>query len=486
MMIIRMLGCRRRTRSTTPALALFVHIIWALRKSLPNVESFGIFVTTRTIIPSQRTTAPTIGFIVPSYPLQLLVQQQQRTQQRPIPTLLDATKNSNQNNNNSSSNNNKNKGFGSNTTTKSTKKNKRKVKKTGNLPSTKATDHNIQATSSPFRSQEDNLIERLQREASKSCLGQVVAESKGNNNNKDVDPFWELMPSLIQSRFPLIQDSELQRIAGLLRYTLNPQLDKVEQELYDPALRPMHDIHAYMPNMGPTQPFYNPELLPLCQELSNEYETILQEYHALLQEMEQTGHDRFQSVTNMNYKSGWKTVVLFYNGHRIEGFPYHVCPTTTKLLESVPLAGRIAGFNRQQPQTGIPRHTDGNNLWLTCQMGLLVPEQRGKQQPQQQQQVGQDQNKNVNHHNNNDMRAYITVGNETRQWEAGQCLLYDTTFWHETFNPHPTQERVVLHIDFFNTLALTQVEIEILQYMYSLREQFMKAEGVAKVEAQIL
>jgi hypothetical protein len=33
---------------------------------------------------------------------------------------------------------------------------------------------------------------------------------------------------------------------------------------------------------------------------------------------------------------------------------------------------------------------------------------------------------------------------------------------------------------------MTQIEIEVLQYIYQLREEFMKAEGVAKVGAQIL
>jgi aspartyl/asparaginyl beta-hydroxylase (cupin superfamily) len=75
----------------------------------------------------------------------------------------------------------------------------------------------------------------------------------------------------------------------------------------------------------------------------------------------------------MNYESGWKTMVLFYNGHRIKDFPYKVCPVTNRILESVPLAGRISGFNRQEPRGGIPRHSDGNNMWLTCQMGIKVP-----------------------------------------------------------------------------------------------------------------
>ena len=65
-------------------------------------------------------------------------------------------------------------------------------------------------------------------------------------------------------------------------------------------------------------------------------------------------------------------------------------------------------------------------------------------------------------------------------------MLYDTTYEHETCNEHAEQERVVLHVDFFNTLAMTPVEIEVMQYIYSLREQFMKAEGVEKVEKGIL
>jgi len=104
-------------------------------------------------------------------------------------------------------------------------------------------------------------------------------------------------------------------------------------------------------------------------------------------------------------------------------------------------------------------HTDGNNMWLTTQMGIVVPP---------------------------DQTAHIRVAAETRHWEEGRCLLYDTTYEHETMNAHPTQERVVLHVDFFNTLAMTPTEIEIMQYIYSLREEFMKAEGVAKVGAQVL
>jgi aspartyl/asparaginyl beta-hydroxylase (cupin superfamily) len=144
----------------------------------------------------------------------------------------------------------------------------------------------------------------------------------------------------------------------MIRYAVNPGLPF--EDWVDDKYRPAEEIHAYMPQLGPTKPFHDPAALPLCKKLSENYETIKREYHALLEDMVKRGKDRFQSVTSMNYEAGWKTLVLFYNGHRIPDFPYHLCPTTTKILESVPLAGRIAGFNRQQPQSGIPLHTDGN------------------------------------------------------------------------------------------------------------------------------
>ena len=305
------------------------------------------------------------------------------------------------------------------------------------------------------KSEQELLLEQLAASAAENPIGRVVAEHAASSST-EVDPFWELMPSLISSKFPSLQNNEMERLAGFVKYALNPCEENLEQELIEDEWRTTEDIHAFMPGLGPTQPFHDPSMLELCAKMSANVDIIEKEYEALVQDHE----DKFQSVTSMNYDAGWKTLVLFYNGHRIENFPYHLCPVTTSILESVPLAGRIAGFNRQQPISGIPNHTDGNNMWLTCQMGIKVPTPSTS--------------------------ATITVGPETRHWERGQCLLYDTTYRHETFNAHPTQERIVLHVDFFNTLTMTPQEIEVLQYIYSIREQFMKAEGVAKVGAQVL
>jgi Aspartyl/Asparaginyl beta-hydroxylase len=302
------------------------------------------------------------------------------------------------------------------------------------------------------KSEQDAWLAQLEARAASTSVGKVVAEAVASGI--DVDPFWQLVPSLIESKFPKVKDSELERFAGFVRHSLDTNLP-LDADIISDQWRPHDEIHAYMPGLGPTSPFYDTSKVQLCRDLEDNYEVITQEYKALLADEK----DRFQSVTSMNYEAGWKTLVLFYNGHRIPKFPYHLCPTTTQILEKYPLAGRIAGFNRQNPSSGIPLHSDGNNMWLTTQMGIQVP---------------------------SDQSAWIRVGPEKRYWENGKCLLYDTTYEHETMNESATEERVVLHVDFFNTLAMTKTEIEIMQYIYHLREQFLKAEGVAKVGQQIL
>ena len=38
--------------------------------------------------------------------------------------------------------------------------------------------------------------------------------------------------------------------------------------------------------------------------------------------------------------------------------------------------------------------------------------------------------------------THTLTGPETRRWEDGKCMIYDTTFEHETLNESPDEERV--------------------------------------------
>lgn len=231
-----------------------------------------------------------------------------------------------------------NAGFGKEASGGSGKKAKKKKAKAARLSNTLQDKPKEKASSNkPFvKSEQDELIASLAAKASSTSIGRAVASAPVSSVG--IDPFWELMPSLISSRFPNVADRQLERVAGMVRHTLDANLPLEDSIINDPY-RPHNEIHAYMPGLGDTSPFLDPSQLALCQQLSENYDVICEEYENLLRDKK----DRFQSVTSLNYESGWKTMVLFYNGNRIKDFPYHLCPTTTKILETVPIAGRIAG-----------------------------------------------------------------------------------------------------------------------------------------------
>jgi hypothetical protein len=262
------------------------------------------------------------------------------------------------------------------------------------------------------------------------------------------DPFWQLIEPLLLSEFPA---PDVERVLGFIQHATGRK--GLPADIVEDKWRPHGDIHAFMEGI-PASPFRDTSAFPFVAELERRYDEIKAEFEALLEH----DRERFQSVTSMNYESGWKTLVLYFNGHRIEDFPYERCPVTASILDTIPIAGRIAGFNRQAPNSGIPLHSDGNNMWLTCQMGIKIPDGH---------------------------KAWIRVGPETRRWSDGKCMIYDTTFEHETFNESAEQERVVLHIDFWNFVDLTPVELTAMQRVYQLREMFLRAEGLIETGGKL-
>ncbi|GMH49033.1 hypothetical protein TrVE_jg4218 [Triparma verrucosa] len=262
--------------------------------------------------------------------------------------------------------------------------------------------------------------------------------------------FFELLPPLLSSRYPTIPS----RIPSFIHtYLLLSSLNSPEDShkllpasyTSDPR-RPTKDVHAFMPGINSPTPFLDPSLFPLVKTLEDNLETIRSEYQALRSHFSGSPSG-FKSLTSLNYDSGWSTLNLHQNSHRLPSFPYDLCPLTLSLLESFPIAGRISGFNRQLPGTGIPEHSDGNNMWLTLQMPLHT--EKGK--------------------------ARIVNGGEERVYVEGECEIYDTTYSHYTFNEGES-ERVVLHVDFWNWKEMEGEEIDVMKYVYELKEKFEGAE----------
>jgi len=126
----------------------------------------------------------------------------------------------------------------------------------------------------------------------------------------------------------------------------------------------------------------------------------------------------------LNYSPNWNAFFFYRDGRRFDD-NCRRCPITSKLLDSLPLS-RVAEhspevfFSVLKPGAYIPPHTGVINTRLVTHMPLIIPPDCG-----------------------------IRVGDETRGWKEGECIVFDDTFEHEAWN-HSDQTRVVLIFDIWN------------------------------------
>ncbi len=116
------------------------------------------------------------------------------------------------------------------------------------------------------------------------------------------------------------------------------------------------------------------------------------------------------------YGEGWSVYGLIAFGERIDA-ALRVCPRTASLLERVP-GLTTAGFSRMAPQTHIKPHVGWVHTVYRLHMGLVVPPD-----------------------------CALRVGDETRPWREGGCLIFDDTVEHEAWN-RSRETRTVLLLDF--------------------------------------
>ena len=112
-------------------------------------------------------------------------------------------------------------GFGSSSKTKSKKKGKGKLIST--LADKPKSSKSKQKGVTYVKSEQDALLQQLASTASLSPIGQAVAASP-IHGTPDADPFWELIPSLISSKFPNASAKELKRVAGFVSHALDENL----------------------------------------------------------------------------------------------------------------------------------------------------------------------------------------------------------------------------------------------------------------------
>lgn len=137
-------------------------------------------------------------------------------------------------------------------------------------------------------------------------------------------------------------------------------------------------------------------------------------------------------------RSGYWNIYSFYHRGEKNEKNCSSCPETTKIIESIPSIRTLGGliyFSALTPGTYIYPHKGPTNLRLRCHLGLDIPESCG-----------------------------IRVGDETRTWEEGKCLLFDDSFTHEAWN-NGKRTRIVLVIDIWHP-DLTDFEIQAIEGLH--------------------
>jgi len=113
------------------------------------------------------------------------------------------------------------------------------------------------------------------------------------------------------------------------------------------------------------------------------------------------------------YGVGWSVYGLVAFGTRIEG-ALSANPRTASILEQVP-GLTTAGFSRLAPGAHIRPHVGWVRSVYRLHMGLVVPPD-----------------------------CALRVGNETKPWQQGKCLIFDDTFEHEAWNRSSEWRTVLL------------------------------------------
>jgi len=150
--------------------------------------------------------------------------------------------------------------------------------------------------------------------------------------------------------------------------------------------------------------------------LESEWRTVLSEAQEL-----DVGNYLAWPEHDLYGESGWDAFGLYAFGRRMDANCAR-CPATARLVEAVPgmvTAGfsRLAGGAHIKPHRGFESYA---GHYLRCHLGLDIPPGCG-----------------------------LRVGGETREWQAGRCMVFDDSVEHEAWN-RSDEARIVLLMDFRN------------------------------------
>jgi hypothetical protein len=181
----------------------------------------------------------------------------------------------------------------------------------------------------------------------------------------------------------------------------------------------------------PSRPWHD-EPSAVRDVLEQNAEAIIAEYRGVARELET--HPDHATLTA---RGRWTGMFLYgTRGARNEAL-CRACPTTTKVLDSLPLCRSFgfAMFSGMDPRTHVSAHCGSSNLRLRYHLGIDVPEPD---------------------------RSWLRVGTETRGWRRGKGFAFDDSFQHEVEHAGDLP-RVVLVVDVWHP-ALSAEDIRVLSH----------------------
>jgi aspartyl/asparaginyl beta-hydroxylase (cupin superfamily) len=181
-----------------------------------------------------------------------------------------------------------------------------------------------------------------------------------------------------------------------------------------------------------TQAWYDASMFPIVGTLEASSETILRELAAV------HPADFHREVESIQRQGSWDVLMLYARGKRHDENCAKL-PAAARIVEEFATIRTLAGliyFSRMLPDTHIAAHRGPTNLRVRCHLPLVVPE--------------------------GDCR--LRVGDETRSWEFGKCLVFSDFIEHEAWN-RTLGPRIVLIVDLWHP-DLSQTEVRMLERFY--------------------
>ena len=181
----------------------------------------------------------------------------------------------------------------------------------------------------------------------------------------------------------------------------------------------------------PLRAWHDPQQFQLVRDLESVADKIAAEVRAL-------SDSGFQDQAENIARSGrWSVLFLYERGLKNEDNCSR-CPETVAVIEAnrtVLSLGGLAYFSRLEPGARVAPHTGPTNMRLRCHLGIDVPQGCG-----------------------------LRVGDVTRTWQEGRCLVFDDSFTHEVWNSGD-RDRLILVVDLWHP-DLTDDEVALLNGLH--------------------